>query len=90
MILELGTDLADSKKFKKIMLSRHGGRDLTPRCTYPNTKSGDLTHLNQVPQSAWKDKRIQKWMKDFVSARPNYTLSIQSPLRKLLFRISME
>ena len=70
MILELGTDLADSKKFKKIMLSRHGGRDLTPRCTYPNTKSGDLTHLNQVPQSAWKDKRIQKWMKDFVSASP--------------------
>lgn len=32
LILELGTDIKDSKTFKQIMETRHGGRDLTPKC----------------------------------------------------------
>lgn len=70
LILELGTDIKDSKTFKQIMETRHGGRDLTPKCSYQNTKSGTLTYLNKLPASAWNDTIIQKWMEDFVKASP--------------------
>lgn len=52
------------------METRHGGRDLTPKCSYQNTKSGTLTYLNKLPASAWNDTIIQKWMEDFVKASP--------------------
>ena len=70
LILELGTDTQDSATFKFMMTKRHRGRDLTPICNYPKTKFGSVTALNTVPIEAWKDPRIERWMKAFIKTKP--------------------
>jgi len=71
VILELGTDNADSITFKSVMTRRHAGKDLTPKAPHGVPIRGGVPILSYLPYDAWTDKRIVEWFKKCLMTKPS-------------------